>query len=114
MLGIGVELEIRDDQRGFCTHGLQSCWNKSKINLKGELRPASNIEGVEEQRRRKITQPDELRKKGYPHNVSNSDLLTYPQLDQWESKGHPPTENEDISSLKRVKRHPSHISLRFT
>lgn len=51
MLGIGVELEIRDDQRDFCTHGFQSCWNKSKINLKGELRPASNIEGVEEQRR---------------------------------------------------------------
>ena len=86
--------------------GVAQSWTWLKWLSSGS---SSNIEGVEEHRRWKITQSDELRKRGYPHNVSNFDLFTYPQLHQWESKEHPPTENEDISSLKRVKRHPSHI-----
>ena len=34
VLATDIELEIRDDQRDFCPQGFQSCWNKSKINLK--------------------------------------------------------------------------------
>ena len=56
--------------------GVAQSWTWLKWLSSGS---SSNIEGVEEHRRWKITQSDELRKRGYPHNVSNFDLFTYPQ-----------------------------------